>query len=93
LSRELRKAKDHYIGKNSIVLESSHTKGLFYGEQELLEGRILEPEEIYEEINRVSAEDIQAAARDIFVPEKLNLAVIGPDDNRQRFEKLLENAL
>jgi len=53
----------------------------------------LEPEEIYEEINRVSAEDIQAAARDIFVPEKLNLAVIGPDDNRQRFEKLLENAL
>ena len=41
----------------------------------------------------VSAEDIQAAARDIFSPEKLNLAVIGPDDNRQRFEKLLENAL
>jgi len=91
--RELRKAKDHYIGKNSIVLESSHAKGLFYGEQELLEERILEPEEIYEEIGRVSAEDIQAAARDIFSPEKLNLAVIGPDDNRQRFEKLLENAL
>ena len=91
--RELRKAKDHYIGKNSIVLESSHAKGLFYGEQELLEERILEPEEIYEEIGRVSAEDIQAAARDIFSPEKLNLAIIGPDDNRQRFEKLLENAL
>jgi len=90
---ELQRAKDNYTGRSAIALESSHARGLFYGEQELLEGRILEPEEIYEEINRVSAKDIQAAARDIFVSQKLNLAVIGPDDNRRRFEKLLENAL
>ncbi|UMX47974.1 MAG: insulinase family protein [Candidatus Nealsonbacteria bacterium DGGOD1a] len=90
---ELRKAKDHYIGKSSIVLESSHAKGLFYGEQELLEGRILEPEEIYEKIKQVTVDDIQEAARDIFKPEKLNLAVIGPYDGKSRFQKLLDNAL
>lgn len=92
-AEELRKAKDHYIGKSSIVLESSHAKGLFYGEQELLEGRILEPEEIYEKIIQVSADDIQEAARDIFKPEKLNLAVIGPYGDQSRFRGLIEGAL
>lgn len=90
---ELQKAKDHYIGKSSIVLESSHAKGLFYGEQELLEGKIIEPEEIYEKISKVTASDIRAAANEIFKPEKLNLALIGPYDDKSRFENLLEDAL
>lgn len=90
---ELQKVKDHYIGKSSIVLESSHAKGMFYGEQELLEGKICEPEEIYEKISRVTASDIQAAANEIFKPRNLNLALIGPYDDKSRFEKLLEDAL
>ncbi len=90
---ELRKAKDHYIGKSSIVLESSHAKGMFYGEQELLEGKICEPEEIYEKISRVTVSDIQAAANEMFKPRNLNLALIGPYDSGSRFEKLLEGAL
>lgn len=92
-SGELQKAKDNYIGKSSIILESSHAKGLFYSEQELLENQVLEPEDVYEKIKKVTAQDIQEAAREIFVPEKLNLAVIGPYDNKSRFERLMENAL
>lgn len=90
---ELRKAKDNYIGKSSILLESSHSKGMFYAEQELLEGKVREPEEIYEDIEKVTISEIQEVANEIFVPEKLNLAVIGPYDNDQRFFKLIENAL
>jgi predicted Zn-dependent peptidase len=90
---ELQKAKDNYIGKSSIVLESSHSKGIFYAEQELLEDKVLEPEEIYEKIKSVTVQDIQEAANEIFKPEKLNLAVIGPYDDKSRFEKLLDGAL
>jgi Predicted Zn-dependent peptidases len=89
----LQRAKDNYTGRSAIALESSHAKGLFYGEQELLEGRILEPEEIYEKIKQVTVDDIQEAARDIFKPEKLNLAVIGPYGGESRFRDLLEEAL
>jgi predicted Zn-dependent peptidase len=90
---ELQKAKDNYIGRSSIALESSHAKGIFYSEQELLENKVLEPEEIYEKINKVTAEDIKAAARDIFKPEKLNLALIGPYDDKTRFENLIKDSL
>ncbi len=90
---ELRRAKDNYIGKSAIVLESSHAKGMFYAEQELLESKVLEPEEIYEKIEKITVEEIQAAAQDIFLPKNLNLAVIGPYEDKSRFEKLLEGAL
>ncbi|MFA6376623.1 MAG: pitrilysin family protein, partial [Candidatus Paceibacterota bacterium] len=90
---ELQKAKDNYIGKSSIVLESSHSKGIFYAEQELLEDKVLEPEEIYEKIKNVTIQDIQEVANEIFKPEKLNLAVIGPYNDKSRFQKLIENAI
>jgi len=90
---ELQKAKDNYIGRSSIVLESSHSKGIFYAEQELLEDKVLEPEEIYEKIKAVTVQDVQEAANEIFRREKLNLAVIGPYDDKARFEKLLDGAL
>lgn len=90
---ELQKAKDNYIGKSSIMLESSHTKGLFYGEQELLEGRMLEPEDICEKIKKVTLQEVREVAEDIFKPERLNLAVIGPYDDKSRFQNLLDGAL
>jgi predicted Zn-dependent peptidase len=90
---ELRKAKDNYIGKSSLMLESSHAKGLFYCEQELLEGRMLDPEEIYEMIKKVTIQEIQETANDIFKPKNLNLALIGPYDNNGRFLELLNGAL
>jgi len=43
-----------------------------------------------EKINKVTSEDIQRVAKDIFAPEKLNLAIIGPYNNEERFLKLLK---
>ena len=45
--------------------------------QELLEKNILTPEEKFKKIDEVSVDDIKKIAEDIFLPEKLNLAVIG----------------
>lgn len=86
---ELKKAKDHFKGKMTLLLEASDARASFYGSQELLENKILTPEEIYKEIDKITQADIQRVAKDIFQPQKLNLALIGPFKNKARFEKLL----
>jgi predicted Zn-dependent peptidase len=88
-SAELKKAKDNIKGKMAIYLETSDAQSSFYGLQELLEKRILAPKELFKEIDKVSQNDILKVAKDIFRPEKLNLALIGPFKDKAKFEKLL----
>lgn len=89
-SGELKKVKDYLSGKMTLLLESSDALASFYGIQALLEKEVLTPEKIYGKINKVSASDILHVAKDIFKPEKLNLALVGPFDNKERFEKILK---
>jgi predicted Zn-dependent peptidase len=57
--------------------------------REVLEGRAVEPEEILQEIDKVTVEDLQRVAGDVIGGNGLNLALIGPFDDAERFEKLL----
>jgi predicted Zn-dependent peptidase len=86
---ELRKAKDNYIGKSALILESSHAQASFYAEQELLEGKILTPKQLYAKIEKVTLGEIKRVAADIFKPKSLNLALIGPYDRTDKFQDLL----
>lgn len=86
---ELEKAKNYIKGAMLIGLESSDSKAEFFTEQEILKNKIQTPEEIIENINKVSAKDVQAVAEDIFRLEKLNLALIGPFKNSKKFQNLL----
>jgi len=88
--RELKRAKEYIKGKTSLSLESSDARASFYASQELLENRILTPEQIFKKIDRISQEDILELASEIFRPEKLNLALIGPFKEKERFQKLLK---
>jgi len=89
-SKELKKAKDYLKGKMILELESSDARAGFFAGQELLEKRILTPEEISIKINKVSADDILKVAKDIFQPKKLNLALIGPFEDKNKFQKILK---
>lgn len=89
-SEELKKAKDHVVGKMALLLESSDALASFCGIQEILEKNILTQEEIYAKINKVSVADISRVAKDIFRPEKLNLAMIGPLKEEETFKKILK---
>ncbi len=80
--KELQKAKDYLKGITSLSLDSSDSQASFYGIQELFEKNILTPEEKFKIIDAVTAGDIKKVAEDIFVPEKLNLAVIGPVEEK-----------
>ena len=87
---ELKKAKDYLKGKTTLLLESSDAMASFYATQEILEKKILTLEEIFKKIDKVTREDILKVAREIFKPEKLNLALIGPFKEKINFEKILK---
>ncbi|MFH1714182.1 MAG: pitrilysin family protein [Candidatus Nealsonbacteria bacterium] len=88
--KELKKAKDNLKGKLALNLEASDSKAFFYSCQEMLEGKTLKPEEIFSRIDKVSVNDILKTAKDIFRPNKLNLAVVGPFKDKEKFKKLLK---
>ena len=85
---ELKKAKDYLKGKMNILLESSDAKASFFATQEILEKRILTPDQIFKRINRVSQNEILNLAREIFRPEKLNLALIGSKEIKKEILKI-----
>lgn len=87
--KELEKMKENLKGRISISLESSHDRAFFFGEQEILLGSILTPKEIFKEIDKVSSDDIQKISKEIFKPEKLNLALIGPFKNKEKLKRIL----
>ena len=88
--KELQKAKDYLKGTLSLSLESSDAQASFYAVQELLSQKILTLKEKCAKIDKVTAQDVLEVAQDIFQPEKLNLALIGPFKNKERFQKLLK---
>jgi predicted Zn-dependent peptidase len=86
---ELEKAKNVAKGRFVLQTESPHGMIMFGLRREVLEGRAAEPEEILAEIDKVTAADVQRVAQDVIGRNGLNLALIGPFDDAERFEKLL----
>ena len=87
---ELNKVKECLIGNMKLSLESSDDIANFYGGQELLKREIREADKKAEEIRKVTANQIQALAKDIFVNKNLNLALIGPFKDQSQFLKVLK---
>jgi len=89
---ELKKAKDHMVGSLMLSLETSDSLAEFYGFQELLTREVLTPDEEVKNIQKVSAEEVQEVANDIFTDDKLNLAVIGPVGEEKDLKQALKIA-
>ncbi len=88
--KELQKAKDNLRGKMALSLESSDEVAAFLAGQELSRREIKKPEEILAKIDKVEKNDILRVARDIFVNSGLNLAVIGPVEDKEFLERTLK---
>ena len=88
-SDELEKARNVAKGRFVLQLESPHALIMFGLRREVLEGGATEPEEVLSGLDAVTAEDVQRVAQDVIGSHGLNLALIGPFDDAERFEKLL----
>lgn len=86
---ELRKAKEFLKGHLVLELEDSRAVAGFYGQQELLEDKIENVDEVIKKIEAVSKDKLQAVAKKYFIESNLNLAIIGDFHNTSRFESLL----
>lgn len=87
--KELRKAKEYLKGHLALALEDSRAVVEFVAEQEIYKQKFLTPDEIFAEVDKVSREDVLRVASEFFVAERLNLAIIGPYEDENRFKRLL----
>lgn len=89
-SAELNKAKANLKGRLKLSLEETDHLAVTFGLRELLENRVLTVDDIITLIDRVTDKDILRVATRIFRTEKLNLSLIGPYEEKDRFLKLLK---
>ncbi len=85
---ELEKARAYAKGRFVLGLESPHATIMFGLRRELLEGSAAEPEEVIAGLDAVTGDDVARVAEEILAGD-LRLALIGPFDEPERFEKLL----
>jgi predicted Zn-dependent peptidase len=87
--QELNKVKDYIAGSFVLGLETSDSRAEYCAINQILKGKIDSPQQEIEKIKKVTVNDIKEIAKKIFVDEKLNLAIIGPYKDKERFEKIL----
>ncbi len=89
---ELTKAQDYAVGSFRLSLETAMALGQRAGESLLTLGEIEPVETVVERLRGVSAEDILRVARRVLVPEKVALAVVGPEVEEGSLLELLDGA-
>lgn len=87
---ELIKAKGFLKGNLALALEDTRDVGTFFGDQELFEQKVLTPEDVYKKLDAVTLENIYLEAKKLFIPERLNLAIIGPFDKNDKFVNIIK---
>ncbi len=87
---ELEKARSFAKGRFVLGIESPHGTIMYGLRREVLLGAAEEPEAMLQGLDAVTADDIQRVARDVITD--LKLAVIGPFEDAERFERLLAPA-
>jgi predicted Zn-dependent peptidase len=89
---ELTRAKEFLKGRLILSLEDSQEVASFYTDDLLMEGKIRTPQEVMKAVDQVSIESVTGVAQEIFAPQNLNLAIIGPfgDNDKKGFEKIIK---
>lgn len=86
---ELRKAKDFLKGKITLSMEDSEERAHFFGKQQLLYPLVRDLFAYFDEIEKVTKEQVNALARSLFTRERLRLVVIGKEQSEASLEALL----
>jgi predicted Zn-dependent peptidase len=86
---ELRRCKNYLKGRMVLQLEDPKGLLMFGLRREALENKVVEIDEVLNGIEKVTAQDIQRVARQLIVDDGLNLGLVGPFDDEQRFLDVL----
>jgi len=89
-SKEITRAKEYLKGGMYMGIESSDGLGGFYAYQELLEKKVLSPEEKAKKVDGVSSADVKRIVSGLVKESHLNLSVVGPYKDPTKFQKILK---
>ncbi|MDE2802912.1 MAG: pitrilysin family protein [Chloroflexota bacterium] len=89
---ELHKAKEYAKGRMLMRMEDTRNVALWLGSQRLMRERVMNVDDVVARVDAVSPEDLQLAAREMLVPQNLNLAIVGPFRNPARIQRLVDSA-
>lgn len=86
---ELRKAKDHNIGRFRLSLETAFSLGQRHGELLITKGEIESIDEVVEQVEAITADDVTKVAQRILDRGRLHASVVGPNINADEVEAAL----
>jgi predicted Zn-dependent peptidase len=86
---ELRNAKEHLKGGLHLATESTDTQMTRLANNEIIFGRHVPLQEVVEDIERVTAEDILALAQELFKNGAVSVSLLGPVDGNKSYKELL----
>ena len=81
---ELERGKKYAIGQLALGLEKTMNIMMWLGESMLCTNNIVDIETMYENIQKVTIDDITRISTQLFKSNALNLAVIGPISDEQK---------
>ncbi len=81
---ELRRSKEHVKARMVLGLESTTSRMSRCARSELFGVEFLSIDELLERTEAVTADDVAALANELYDPERLSAACIGPDESRFR---------
>jgi predicted Zn-dependent peptidase len=81
-AEELHRAKENLKGRVVLSLESTGARMNRLGSEILAEAPLLSLDEVVERIDAVTLDDLQALVADLWAPESLSSAGIGPDESK-----------
>ena len=89
---ELRRIKEYIIGNTQMALESTDERAYYYGQRHLFGQEIMSPNQFIKKIRSISSQDIRRVAKKYIKSERLNVAMIGPHDNKNiaKFKRALK---
>ena len=80
---ELIRAKEMLKGRLQLRLEDSQNLALWLGSQELLREHILSVDEVIPLIDAITVDEVKQVAEELLISEKINLAIVGPVQEKE----------
>ena len=87
---ELIKAKEYAKGRLLLRMEDSRSVAAWMGTQELLLNKVSTVEEVIQEIDYVTEEDIERVSNRVITSENIKTAIVGPHRNCKGIPELLK---
>jgi predicted Zn-dependent peptidase len=88
-AQELTKAKDYTIGKTVLSLEDSESLAQYLGIKKLLLGTTETPEQVLEQLKKVTLEEVQDLAKELLKPGELRFGLIGDFEDEEKFKSII----